>query len=173
MQDGVTMTSGIPSSGAEKVWRYMSFSRFVWMLQRKQLWLARSDLLGDPWEMALTDDQLEFLTRRQPPWPIPLADEGETAEQRFARFIPLWRRSTFVNCWSKLEHESHALWRIYCKSVEGVAVQTTLSKLVDSVGGLTVCPVTYRDPGKTKRTPGILDVVTKKQPWYDYGRRFA
>lgn len=117
---------------------------------------------------GLTGDQLEFLTRRQPPWPIPLADKWETAEQRFARVMPLWRRSTFVNCWSKLEHESHALWRIYCKSVEGVAVQTTLSKLVDSVGGLTVCAVTHGNPGKTKRTPGILDVVTKKQPWYDY-----
>lgn len=23
-------------------------------------------------------------------------------------------------------------------------------------------------PGKTQRPPGILDVVTKKQPWYDY-----
>lgn len=148
MQDGVTMTSGIASSGAEKIWRYMSFSRFVWMLQRKQLWLARADLLGDPWEMALTDDQIEFLTRRQPPWPIPLANEGETAEQRFAWVMPLWRRSTFVNCCSKLEHESHALWRIYCKSVEGVAVQTTLSKLEDSVGGLTVCAVTYADPAR-------------------------
>jgi hypothetical protein len=34
----------------EKVWRYMNFSRFVWMLQTKQLWLSRADLLGDPWE---------------------------------------------------------------------------------------------------------------------------
>ena len=27
-----------------KVWRYMTFSRFVWLLQKKQLWLSHTDL---------------------------------------------------------------------------------------------------------------------------------
>ena len=41
--------------GAQKVWRYMNFARFVWLLQRKQLWMSR---LGDPWELALAGAQL-------------------------------------------------------------------------------------------------------------------
>jgi hypothetical protein len=50
----------------QKIWRYMSFSRFLWMLQRKQLWLARADRLEDPWELALTNAEIEYLTRRHP-----------------------------------------------------------------------------------------------------------
>ena len=132
------MTPSVPAAGNEKVWRYLSFSRFVWMLQKKQLWLARADLLGDPWEIALTGDQLAFVIARHPIQPIDDPRPRETAQQRIARIMPLWRRSTFANCWSKSEHESHALWRIYCDSVEGIAVQTTFSKLKGSVGSLTV-----------------------------------
>ena len=36
-----------------KVWRYMSFGRFVWMLKRKALWMSRVDQLGDAWEGVL------------------------------------------------------------------------------------------------------------------------
>ncbi|MEH2528001.1 hypothetical protein V1288_005910 [Bradyrhizobium sp. AZCC 2176] len=32
----------------QKVWRYLGFFRFMWMLQRRQLWLARADKLEDP-----------------------------------------------------------------------------------------------------------------------------
>jgi hypothetical protein len=34
-----------PSVHAEKVWRYLRFSRFVWLLQKRQFWLSRTDLL--------------------------------------------------------------------------------------------------------------------------------
>jgi hypothetical protein len=37
-----------PGVRAEKGWRYLKFSRFVWLLQKKQLWLSLADLLGDP-----------------------------------------------------------------------------------------------------------------------------
>jgi len=47
----------------------------------------------------------------------------------------MWRRHTFVNCWTSSEHESHALWRIY-RSSEAVAIQTTFGGLKESVSGL-------------------------------------
>jgi hypothetical protein len=50
--DAVTSPQVPTSAAAEKVWRYMSFARFVWLLQKRQLWLARADLLSDPWEIA-------------------------------------------------------------------------------------------------------------------------
>jgi hypothetical protein len=50
----------------QKVWRYMSFSRFVWLLRFKQLWMARVDLLGDPWEMALAGGQLAHVLTMLP-----------------------------------------------------------------------------------------------------------
>jgi hypothetical protein len=48
------------------VWRYMSFSRFMWMLQTQRLWLARVDTLDDAWEMALAGAQLDHTLGSHP-----------------------------------------------------------------------------------------------------------
>jgi hypothetical protein len=166
--DEVTSRPVPTEAATEKVWRYMSFARFVWLLQKRQLWLSRADLLGDPWEIALVGDQLKFVISRHPPTDIFSKQPRESAEERSSRIIKLWRRTTFVNCWSTAEHESHALWRIYCRSAEGVALQTTLARLSDSVAGLPVLRVTYEGPGRARRTPTIDDLVTKKRPMFAY-----
>lgn len=148
-----------PMSGAKletnKVWRYMSFARFVWLLQKKQLWLARADLLGDPWEITLTGNQLAHVVSNHPITPLPEV-ERESALERSERIIKLWRSQTFVNCWSLSEHESHALWRIYCRSNEGIAIQTTIGRLSESVGGLSLYHVTYAPPVSAGELPLCL-----------------
>ena len=68
------MTAGPTLGVDEKVWRYMSFARFLWLLQKKQLWLTRADHLGDPWEIALAGDQLAHVISRHPIAPI--SDRG-------------------------------------------------------------------------------------------------
>ena len=163
------MKVGPTPAAEEKVWRYMSFSRFLWLLQKKQLWLTRADLLGDPWEISLAGDQLAHVISRHPIAPLQSQHvTRETAIQRPDRIIRMWRRRTFVSCWSASEHESHALWSIYCRSIEGVAVQTTLARLRESVGGLPVYRVTYQIPGSRKQTPTLPDLVAKKRPMFAY-----
>lgn len=60
--------------------------------------------------------------------------------------------------------------RIYCKSDEGVAIQTTLARLQESVGDVPVNRVTYQTPGLEAVTPTLLDLVTKKRPMFAYER---
>jgi len=154
---------------ATKVWRYMSFSRFVWLLQNGQPWLSRADLLGDPWEISLAGDQLSHVISRHPIETLPsTAEKPETSMERSERIIKMWRLQTFINCWSAADHESHALWRIYCQSFEGVAIQTTLNKLKASVGGMKVYAVDYEIPGSRKQTPTHIDLSTKKRPMFAY-----
>jgi hypothetical protein len=155
---------------SEKVWRYMSFSRLVWLLQNKRLWLSRADLLGDPWEIAFAGNQLQYVVSRHPPRVLTSENElpPETAMERSARIIRAWRQETFVSCWSASEHESHALWRIYCRSHEGVAIQTTLGRLQDSVGQLPIYRVKYEEPGRERVTPMPADLIAKKRPMFAY-----
>ena len=161
------------STPPNKMWRYMTLSRFLWLLQRKQLWLSRADLLGDPWEMTLAGNQLQHVIERHPPPALPLGDQPtETAMERAMRIIPQWRKTTFVNCWRASEHESHALWRIYCGATEGVAIETTYEKLVASLTGPTLVQVSYETPGEAKRTPTREDLITKKRPPFDYEQEF-
>jgi hypothetical protein len=54
----------------QKLWRYMSFSRFMWLLQRKLLWIGRSDTLNDPWELAINPTYLAETLARAPITPI-------------------------------------------------------------------------------------------------------
>jgi len=146
----------------------MSFARFVWLLQKKRLWLSRSDLLGDPWEIALAGDQLAHVISRHPPRDILSPEPHEGARERSERITKEWRRRTYVNCWSASKHESDALWRIYCRSVEGVAIQTTFAELRDSVEPCALFRVTYDIPGKRKVTPTLSDLVSKKRPMFEY-----
>jgi hypothetical protein len=156
-----------------KMWRYMSMSRFLWVLQRKKLWLSRADLLGDPWEISLAGDQLQYVIDRHPPTPHPLsAAPRETAMERVRRIIPIWRQMTYVNCWCAFEHESHALWRVYCGATEGVALETNYSKLVSSLYSQTLRQVSYEKPGSNKQTPTLDELVTKKRPMFEYEHEF-
>jgi hypothetical protein len=105
------MTSTAPAvTSHSKLWRYFSFSRFTWLLQRKKLWLARVDTLDDPWESALAGDQLAHVISRRP-IQIPSLHTGrsESAMERNRRIINSWRETTFVNCWCASDHESYAL----------------------------------------------------------------
>ncbi len=70
------------------VWRYMSFAKFVWTIQNKCLWLSRADLLGDPWEISLSGEQLQLVIDRHPITPISVKPK-ETAEERSKRIIAL------------------------------------------------------------------------------------
>ena len=149
------------------VWRYMSFAKFVWIIQNKCLWLSRADLLGDPWEISLSGEELQLLISRHPINPIDEARK-ETAEERAKRIIGLWRNNTFINCWNMSIHESNALWKIYCKNADGVALQTTHEKLRSIKGRHSLHSVTYPIPGSNRKTPSHVDLVTKKRPMFSY-----
>jgi len=44
-----------------------------------------------------------------------------------------WPRYNAINCWHMNEHESAAMWKLYLKSNEGVAVQSRYKALRDSI----------------------------------------
>jgi hypothetical protein len=126
------------------MWRYLSFGRFVWMLKRKALWMARIDQLEDSWEGVLGVDR-------------------EDAKEL--------RRRIFVNCWTASKGESHAMWSVYCHSKEGVAVRTTLGKLRQSVKDFQVRAVQYVYP-KNEWTASLdpIEVAVQKRRPFAYER---
>jgi hypothetical protein len=61
--------------------------------------------------------------------------------QTFSVAIKEMRRFVIVNCWNLSECESAALWKLYLKSDEGVAVQSTFNRLKQCFGSKASEPI--------------------------------
>jgi len=42
-----------PANSSARIWRYMDFTKFVFMLETSSLWFSRTDKLGDPFEGSI------------------------------------------------------------------------------------------------------------------------
>jgi len=145
-----------------RVWRYMSFAKLVSLLQRKRLWLSSAELLYDKWEGIPDTRQINTIINKRPS-----SISAEAALDQTAKTVIAQRKQTFINCWTASEHESLALWRIFCPSPEGVAIQTTLERLKKSVG-LPVLEVRYGLHETNDTLPDVMKLVTQKRPMFAY-----
>ena len=117
-----------PANPSAKIWRYMDFTKFVSILETESLYFPRIDKLGDPYEYAVPQESLKRWRQARPdevslPFPI---------HKHFERCL-------YVSCWHCNEYESAAMWRLYLKSDEGIAIQSTATRFAESFCG-------YEDP---------------------------
>lgn len=159
-----------PPSQDSKLWRYISLSKYISLLQTGSLFLCNLEVMAklDPFEgtyppskfqhrnwKTISDvppDKIEQIRRYQP------SDNNDITIgfERYKKYIELRirqsyanRKSYFINCWHANEHESSAMWEIYSHKEEGVAIVTTPKLIHES---LSDCPeriycglVTYGD----------------------------
>lgn len=100
------------------IWRYMDFTKFIDLLERKELFFACADKFEDMFEGSFPKENVKL-------WPM---DYKEQTKYIFS----ILKKFTFINCWHINSHESAAMWKLYLKSNEGIAIQSTLKKLKDS-----------------------------------------
>jgi len=126
-----------------KIWRYMDFTKFLIMLRSDSLYFARADLLGDPFEAAYTrpmekeysavlaysTQEMSRLCTTQEEILEFMINQVKVFGGAFAKEAI---KSFYVNCWHINENESAAMWKLYMKSDEGVAVQSTIGRLIES-----------------------------------------
>ena len=109
------------------IWRYMDFTKFISMLETKSLYFARSDLLGDPFEGSISRASEESRLKK---FDTILEVNRADAIANFRRAVQSMRQRTFVNCWHMNEHESAAMWKLYAKSEEAVAIKSRFNLLL-------------------------------------------
>lgn len=114
-----------------KVWRYMDFTKFISLIDSKELYFNRSDNFEDKFEgmgppfikteISIPQKARESITRRT---------------EAINKSIYLNDRKYFaISCWHQNEFESAAMWKLYLQNSEGVAIQTTYQRLRDSFIG--------------------------------------
>ncbi|EOO12804.1 DUF2971 domain-containing protein [Bacillus cereus] len=132
--------------GNAKLWRYMDFTKLVSLLSTQSIYLCRSDEFKDVFEGALFGYGVENAREEIEKMCSGLGfSEGFTHSQlgKAEKLVDLAkklaennRKNVFINCWHLNEYESAAMWDLYLKSNEGIAIQTTFDKVKES---LNVC----------------------------------
>ncbi len=109
------------------LWRYMDFTKFVSLLEKRALYFARADKLGDPFEGA-TPRYVKLIRH--------LALTSGAVSGSYARhgeFMEQLRRFMLINCWHESPHESAAMWRLYSREKDGIAIKTDCISLKNSM----------------------------------------
>ena len=68
-----------------------------------------------------------------------------------------WPKFNAINCWHMNDHESAAMWKLYLKSDEGIAIQSTYKKLRDAI------------TDDEKFFLGIVKYIDYESEWIDAG----
>ena len=116
-----------PENEDVKIWRYMDFTKFVSLLDKNSLFFSRADRLDDPFEGSYSKANVELR---------PKVYEGNIPQHIFnqlGKFIKSLKKFTAINSWHLNEHESAAMWKLYLKTNEGIAVQSTFARLKTSL----------------------------------------
>ncbi|HEX6753704.1 MAG TPA: hypothetical protein VF093_09000 [Solirubrobacterales bacterium] len=119
-----------PDDYEATIWRYLDFTKLVSLIDTQRLYFARVDTFDDSFEGSVS--AATRAARRE--WFPDLDPEGRDERlkdlQRISESAPSWM---YASCWNLSEMESAALWGLYVRSGEGVAIRSTYWRLVDSI----------------------------------------
>lgn len=162
---GKLIFMGIDISDEQKNWRYMDLTKFIHLLTHEYIYFHKVSEFQDKYEGSLTPRDLEKCSPS-------LAEMTATQREWF-----------FVSCWHINDSESNAMWQIYGKHSECIAIQTDFKTLKecfsetynDEVEFSKVKYINYEntrmlDDIFSKGSMRVHDVIDYKHISYDYER---
>lgn len=158
----INIGRGDPSN--TKVWRYLDFSRFLSLIENKAIHFSHVSAFEDLYDGVFNcldkDDHYDIKTngkivRIETPYPgSRCAEDSDRYKEFITSYHQVILRATGVSCWRIDDHESHGMWRIFVKSDQGVAIESTFEKLTGSISAeeydLMLGKVKYIDYAKEK-----------------------
>ena len=142
----------------------MTFDRLQKLLETELLWFARLDQFDDPLEGTLTDGELSF---DPPAYGHPVQIRDATSDP----IAQMMRQTAYVQCW-RMGAESMAMWDLYGKAQDSVAVTTTVGLLKHQLSKDTrsvyMAEVEYADWNEPRILKGVFDPVLRKIKGYEH-----
>jgi hypothetical protein len=110
-----------PKDRTARLWRYMDLPRLLSVLDKRALFFPSVATLSesDPYE----GDPTLVRFRAAQAW-----DTSALRELRLQSAV--FKHLNFFNCWHMNDGESDAMWKIYLHGSEGVAIQSTVERLI-------------------------------------------
>lgn len=107
----------LPEDDQTIVWKYLDLSKFLDLLLSRKLFMSRSDKFEDQYEGTFSEPTYEEIKK--------IAENNS----RFLDYYKSHREKIVISSWHINEYESFAMWQIFTKNNEGLAIQSTLGKL--------------------------------------------
>jgi hypothetical protein len=124
-----------PPTENRTIWRYLDFTKFVSLLETRQLYFPRADQFEDPYEGTWSAESIRWLRdpqrnkRNNGYFPTDNSGRPLLNVERLIDCLELIRTEMFISCWYASEYESAAMWKLYLQSNEGVAIRSDSNTL--------------------------------------------
>lgn len=143
------------------LWRYMDLSGFLVLLREKSIYFSKLSAFEDEWEGS---PPVEFV--------FPLVGRDYSAlKSQWAETV----KNAAVSCWHLNTRESIAMWKLYTRGVDGIAIATTVGRLKESLdtgtNRFTIGSVEYSNwedgfrPFEPSRLSPLMAVFRKRRSY--------
>jgi len=115
----------VPPEGNPVVWRYIDFTKFLHILETRTLYFGRLDLFEDKHEGALPTADIDSMADM-------MSSDNFSKHQATTLYKAMASaqvRHCYINCWHISAFESIAMWKLYTKGNEGIAIKSTVDGL--------------------------------------------
>lgn len=103
------------------IWKYLDLSKFLDLLISKRLFMARSDKFEDQYEGTFSEPTYEEIKKL-------LEDNPKYLDAYKSK-----RKNIVISSWHANSYESYAMWQVFTKNNEGLAIQSTVGRLKKSL----------------------------------------
>jgi hypothetical protein len=111
----------LPHDPDTVVWKYLDLSKFVDLLLYQKLFMSRSDKFEDQYEGTFSEPTFEEIRKLS------------VHNPDFLDYYKIHRQQVVISSWHINEYESFAMWQIFTQKSEGLAIQSTLGRLQESL----------------------------------------
>ncbi|MES2805895.1 MAG: hypothetical protein V4652_10070 [Bacteroidota bacterium] len=111
----------LPEDPNTIVWKYLDLSKFLDLLMSEKLFMSRSDKFEDQYEGTFSEPTFEEIKKLS-------IDNPD-----FLNYYKTHREKVAISSWHINEYESFAMWQIFTQNSEGLAIQSTIGRLQESL----------------------------------------
>ena len=111
----------LPKDPNTIIWKYLDLSKFLDLLMSEKLFMSRSDKFEDQYEGTFSEPTFEEIKKLS-------IDNPD-----FLNYYITHREKVAISSWHINEYESFAMWQIFTQNSEGLAIQSTIGRLQESL----------------------------------------
>lgn len=111
----------LPDNPDTIIWKYMDLSKFLDILISGKMFMSRSDKFEDQYEGTFSEPTFEEIKK--------ISENNP----KFLDYYKSHRENVVISSWHTNEYESFAMWQIFTKNNEGLAIQSTIGRLKEAL----------------------------------------